>query len=73
MPRFAKRHYIVIAEVLREAVSTGQSSLFPEFANTVDTLSHLFARDNPRFSRDRFFDACGIPQSPLNPSTHKGA
>lgn len=62
MPKFTKRHYIAIAEVINTTASTGQGSLFSS-----DALLHLalrladtFALDNPRFDRERFLAACRV-------------
>ena len=56
---FERRHYNAIAGVLREC-----SPLDDDYTGGArwgvikETLSKLFMRDNPRFDRFRFEDAC---------------
>lgn len=59
MPKFEKRHYDCVAEVLRRA---GEEATVPEAQAIVhfmcNRFSELFARDNDRFDRPRFEAAC---------------
>lgn len=54
-----KKDYIVIARMLLEATRDSEES-----RRTIYDMANRFAveavLDNPRFSRDRFFAACGI-------------
>ena len=57
MPRYQKRHYIEIAELLH-SVKKDHSPLTPEQAVILGTMYarflHVFATDNPRFDVARF-------------------
>jgi hypothetical protein len=61
MPKFTKRHYTVIAEVFN--LKDHQTPLFDaaERLRLARTLARVFALDNPRFDRERFLFACGVP------------
>ena len=58
--RFAKRHYEAIATAIQEARRltdyNGHDNIGLQFA--IAELSRMFARDNGRFSQDRFECAC---------------
>ena len=58
--RFAKRHYEAIATAIQEARRltdyNGHDNIGVQFA--IAELSRMFARDNGRFSQDRFECAC---------------
>jgi hypothetical protein len=56
---FNKRHYEAIAEALNEARDGNPLDLL-DFNVLVEALANLFSRDDPRFDRKRFEDACGI-------------
>lgn len=56
MPGFSKQHYVEVAEILRwgfqdEKLTEGQMQYL------VNSFSAMFAKDNPRFDRDRFKEA----------------
>jgi hypothetical protein len=55
-----RRDYIRAAGILREA-----RAMHPDSAAAIGTvtagLAAMFADDNPRFDRARFYDAAGIP------------
>ena len=51
---FTQRHYIAIAECVKDTEKICDQH---EIAYA---LSDLFARDNPRFDREKFLVACGI-------------
>lgn len=38
---------------------------FFQWRNTVEETAELFARDNARFSRERFYAACGVKDGEL--------
>jgi hypothetical protein len=70
MTKFSKRHYEAIAEVLgdgfpSEVVRTGKYRTKKKFLaydakQLVDRFSMMFKRDNPKFNREKFIDACGF-------------
>jgi hypothetical protein len=41
------------------------TSEFFQWRNTVEETADLFARDNARFSRSRFYAACGLREDEL--------
>jgi hypothetical protein len=59
-PKFERRHYCAIAEVIRECRSSG--NLTPReaaFGRMFKTkIGDMLAVDNPRFDRGRFEEAC---------------
>ena len=64
MPKFAKRHYEVIAAVMQEAnalpamiYETGKRQV-SQWDMTIELLADAFARDNSQFDRARFLAAC---------------
>lgn len=59
MPKFSKRHYIMIADVLNDLFNADDRSLFtlPEVGRACEAFARAFERDNPRFSADRFREA----------------
>ncbi len=64
-----KRHYETIAKAVRETVNEDLAAFTPEIAATrvdatravAEKLAVVFKRDNARFDRNRFLDACGFP------------
>jgi hypothetical protein len=54
--RFAKRHYEAIALAMQEA--TIQAHDRDGIYRACEALARLFARDNPEFKVQRFYDAC---------------
>jgi ribosomal protein S24E len=53
---FSKRHYIAIAQCLRDSKVVGKYEIAQE-------LAQMFQRDNERFSFSKFSKAAGILQS----------
>lgn len=62
MPKFSKRHYVAIADVLCESMTSTTRTLFTqaETERFARLLADRFERDNPAFARDRFLTACGL-------------
>jgi hypothetical protein len=57
--RFARRHYNAVAALLRENQPTADDVAPGELWGMIrDSFSRMFMRDNPRFDRFRFEDAC---------------
>ena len=54
-----RKHYIAAADILRTEMSDG---VFSEVGKVFIAafLCKFFKRDNPRFSTDRFMEACQI-------------
>lgn len=48
-PKFARRHYVAIANALKDCGAD---------ASLVNQFVVVFGRDNPRFDRNRFIKAC---------------
>jgi hypothetical protein len=59
MPKFQKRHYIVMAtqinELYGDASNAEMKSILMIMANA---MSDMFQRDNPNFNREKFIEAC---------------
>lgn len=63
-----KKHFEAIAQTLRDEFEATLPSADPEFIRgaayaleeTAKSLADYFARENPRFDRDRFLTACGL-------------
>lgn len=56
MPKFQKRHYEAIADVIADARLTANGA---SAADKIEAgLATLFAKDNPRFKPQRFYRAC---------------
>lgn len=51
----SRKDFIAIAKSVRESVSTDDDR-----KQLADQLANYFAVANPRFSRNRFFAACGL-------------
>lgn len=51
-PKFSKRHYCAIAEIVRNSKTKNQ---------IVENLVFLFSKDNPRFSQKKFSKAIETP------------
>lgn len=67
MPKFQRRHYTAIAEVITAATEDQGSLLGADRVRIVRAFSAVFARDNPAFDRVRFLFACGIAEDESSP------
>lgn len=67
----SKKHFELVARILREQLSADPRADSRElaYANmgaravliaTAEAFADAFAKENPRFDRDRFLTACGI-------------
>lgn len=74
MPKFQRRHYTAIAEVIATIRNRRQSALFSEaeLVHFAEAMAVYFADDNPRFNRSRFLAACGVDADTTGNSAHKG-
>jgi hypothetical protein len=52
----SRKDYITIAEAVAGALEMGAS----DYELLVERLSDVFERDNPKFDRERFEQACGL-------------
>lgn len=50
-----KKDYELIASVIRQMFSLGDDQLY-----VADMFAVTLAKQNPRFDRDRFLQACGV-------------
>ena len=59
---FTRQHYKAIAEIVKNAKERDFWSSFrvQALARIAYDLADCFGKDNPRFDRQKFFDACGI-------------
>ena len=55
-----KRDYIAVAAILRGDIESQTPKCKLALQNTGRSLADMFARDNHRFDRDRFYIAAGI-------------
>lgn len=61
--KYQRRHYINMAANIRKMLNAADDdAVFSlEYVRRfADTLCETFSRDNPRFDRRRFLDACGL-------------
>lgn len=50
---FTRQHYIAHAKIVKGLPSRQRKA-------TANKFARMFAKDNPRFDRKRFMDACGV-------------
>lgn len=58
-----RKDYVATADILEVLVTTATDESFPDIQDAVDAFAEMFAKDNPRFDRKRFVEACGIIES----------
>jgi hypothetical protein len=64
----SRKHYRAMAEALRferryiEAMTGDASARVAQWSRDVRAIADVFAADNGRFDRDRFYRACGQEQ-----------
>ncbi len=58
----SRKHYIAVAAILagERALATTDAER-RNVDNIARSLADVFKRDNGRFDRQRFYDACGMP------------
>ena len=59
----SRKDYVKVASIIHTAI---QESGFDGWTSVYEVgrlLADMFADDNPRFDRDRFYDAAGLPLS----------
>lgn len=57
MPNYTRRHYVPIAEALRNAEPPATSCSHVGWEYTLDALCAVFRADNPQFDATRFREA----------------
>ena len=55
-PRFTQKHYIAIAELLKDSYTEHPRNYYT-IADVAIAFIRLFKPDNPKFDKDRFMDA----------------
>ncbi len=54
-----RKHFRTIARLLAESRPSPSSPSFPAWCRRCEEAADMCAATNPRFSRQRFLDACG--------------
>jgi hypothetical protein len=59
-PKFQHRHYKAIAETLLKATPLAKDGdkAMRQWSQLCNDMATMLERDNPRFNRSRFIDAC---------------
>ena len=61
---FTRKHFDAVAEVISKELLWFQNPLANKAIRTVArSLADEFAKDNPRFDRERFYAACGFDKT----------
>ena len=60
-----RKDYIATAEILDVLVSTATEESLPNILDAVDEFAEMFKKDNERFDRTRFLNACGVYETTL--------
>jgi hypothetical protein len=55
-----RKDYVSTAEILDTLVATTEGEAFDAVLDAIDAFADMFAKDNERFDRNRFLNACGI-------------
>lgn len=55
-----RKDYIATADILDVLVSTATDETIGDILDAVDAFADMFAKDNERFDRTRFLNACGV-------------
>jgi hypothetical protein len=55
-----RKDYVSTAEILDVLVSTVSDEDLPLVLDAVDAFAEMFAKDNERFQRSVFLNACGV-------------
>jgi hypothetical protein len=61
-----RKDYVSTAEILDVLVSTVSDEDLPKVLDAVDAFADMFAKDNERFQRSVFINACGVVESVIN-------
>jgi hypothetical protein len=55
-----RKDYVSTAEILEVLVQNVNDEDFPLVLEAVDAFAEMFAKDNERFQRSVFLNACGV-------------
>jgi hypothetical protein len=55
-----RKDYVATAEILDTLVASVEGEALYSVLNTVDEFADMFKKDNERFDRNRFLNACGV-------------
>lgn len=55
-----RKDYIATADILDVLVATATDETIGDILDAVDAFADMFAKDNERFDRTRFINACGV-------------
>jgi len=55
-----RKDYIATSNILETLVATVSDEDLEKVLDTVDAFADMFAKDNERFDRTRFINACGV-------------
>ena len=55
-----RKDYIATADILDTLVATATEESMPSILDAIDEFADMFKRDNERFDRTRFLNACGV-------------
>lgn len=61
---FTRQHYKAIAGMIKKH-SESNNSIWLHKIGLITDLTEMFKKDNPRFSTDKFIDAC-YEEKPIN-------
>lgn len=56
----SRKDYVAIAAVIRLYVGLADANTLDALRGVARGMADIFANDNPRFNRDRFYAACGM-------------
>lgn len=66
MADFSKKHYVIIAKVINDALDGDkQGDNFNTAKGIAVQLAGIFGADNPQFDWHRFYTACGLDADKL--------
>jgi hypothetical protein len=60
-----RKDYVATAEILGVLVSSVEGEALEAVLDTVDEFADMFKKDNERFDRTRFLNACGVYETTL--------
>jgi hypothetical protein len=60
-----RKDYIATADILDTLVATATEESMPHILDAIDEFADMFKRDNERFDRTRFLNACGVYEKTL--------
>ena len=55
-----RKDYVATAEILDTLAATATDESMPNVLDAIEEFANMFKRDNERFDRTRFLNACGV-------------